>query len=81
MEGSADFIDVGSVAADRFVELVAGDAELFGPVGDVGRHLGVNLLGVVRAFSVILMYCVGFVGFGRVVVLGHGVLPLFSFFL
>ena len=38
---------------------------------------------VVRAgqLSVILMDCVGFVGFWGVVVLGHGVLPLFSFLL
>jgi len=34
MKGGADFIRLGSVGADRFVELVAGDTELFGPVGE-----------------------------------------------
>ena len=36
MEGGADLVDVGSVGADGLVEGVSGDAELFGPVGDVG---------------------------------------------
>ena len=52
MEGRADFIDVGTVGADGFVELLAGDTELVGPVGDVGCHFGVDLFGVVRAFYV-----------------------------
>jgi hypothetical protein len=78
VEGGADLVNVGAVTADEFVELVACDAELFGPVGDVGRHFGVDLLGVVRALGgVVFFEGVGFVDFGIVAVLGHGVLPLF----
>ena len=51
MEGGADLFDVGSVDADGFVELFAGDVELVGPVGDVGCHFGIDLFGVVRALS------------------------------
>ena len=49
------------VGADGFVELVAGDVEFFGPVGDVVGHFGVDLFGIVRALGVPF---VGFVGFG-----------------
>ena len=52
VEGGADLFDVGAVDADELVELLAGDFELVGPVGDVGGHLGVDLLGVVGAFDV-----------------------------
>jgi len=73
MEGGADLVDVGAVGTDEFVELVAGDTELFGPIGDVGGHFGVDLLGVVRAFGVVvIVQRMEFVAFGSVVVLGHG---------
>jgi hypothetical protein len=72
VKGSADFIRVGSVGADRFVELIAGDTELFGPVGDVGGHLRIDLFGVVRSFSMFLVDGVGFMDFGCIAVLGHG---------
>jgi len=79
VKGGSDFFDVGAVTADERVELIACDAELFRPVGDVGRHLGVDLLGVVRAFGgMVFLDGMGFVDFGIVVVLGHGVLPLFG---
>jgi hypothetical protein len=79
VEGGANLLDVSAVTADERVELIACDAELFGPVGDVGRHFGVDLLGVVRALGgVVFFEGVGFVDFGIVVVLGHGVLPLFA---
>jgi hypothetical protein len=79
VKGGADLVDVGAVTADELVELVTCDAELFGPVGDVGRHFGVDLLGVMRALGgVVFFEGVGFVDFGIVAVLGHGVLPLFS---
>lgn len=71
-EGGADLVDVGAVGADGFVELVAGYLEFFRPVGDVGGHLGVDLFGVVGAYSVFLVGCVRVVRFGCVVVLGHG---------
>ena len=72
VEGGTDLFDVGAVGADGFVELVAGDAELFGPVGDVRGHFGVDLFGVVRALvGVVCVDGVGFVGFGCVLMLGH----------
>jgi hypothetical protein len=73
VEGGADLVDVGAVTADELVELVACDAERFGPVGDVGSHFGVDLLGVVRALGgVVFFEGVGFVDFGIVAVLRHG---------
>ena len=73
VDGRANLVDVGAVGADELVELVAGDAEFFGPVGDVGGHFGVDLFGIVRALGgVFLFQGVGFVDFRIVVVLGHG---------
>jgi hypothetical protein len=71
VEGGADFFDVGAVGADGFVELVAGDVELFGPIGDVGGHLWVDLFGIVWALGVFFVDGVGLVGFGGFVMLGH----------
>jgi hypothetical protein len=75
MKCGTHFLSVGSMGADRFVELVAGHTELLGPICDVGGHLGVDLLRVVRTFDVVLMGGVWFVSFGGVVVLDHGALP------
>ena len=69
VEGGADLVDVGSVDADGFVELFAGDVELFGPVGDVGCHFGVDLFGVVGTFD---MWTFVAVMFGVVDDLGAG---------
>ena len=52
VECGAHLVDAGAVGADGFVELLAGDAELVGPVGDVGCHFRVDLFGVVGAFDV-----------------------------
>jgi hypothetical protein len=71
VEGGADFFHVGSVRADRFVELVAGDTKLFGPIGYVGGHLGIDLFHVVGSFSMFLVSGVGLMGFGCIAVLGH----------
>jgi hypothetical protein len=60
------------MGAERFMELIAGHTELLGPIGDVGGHLGIDLLRVVRPFDVFLMGGVRFVSLGGVVVLGHG---------
>ena len=70
-QGGAEFVDVGAVGSDGLVEGFAGDAELFGPVGDVRGHFGVDLFGVVGALGVFFVGGVEFVGFGCVVVLGH----------
>jgi hypothetical protein len=51
-EGGADFHDVGAVGPDGLVEDLAGDSELFRPVGDVGCHLGVDLVRIVRTLHV-----------------------------
>jgi hypothetical protein len=79
MEGGPDLIDVGAVGADGFVEPIAGHAELLGPVGDVGGHLGVDLFGVVRTFDVIFVASMGLVGLRGVLVLSHPVFPLFEY--
>jgi hypothetical protein len=71
VEGEADLVDVGSVGVDGAVELLAGDAELVGPVGDVGGHLGVDLFGVVGAFDVGALVAVE-VGVDDVVIDGLG---------
>ena len=71
VKGGADFFHVGSVRADRFVELVAGDTKLLGPIGDVGGHLGIDLFQVVRSFGMVFVYGVGLMDFGRIAVLGH----------
>jgi hypothetical protein len=54
---------VSAVGADGFVELVAGDVELFGPEGDVGGHFGVDLFGIVGALGVFFVEGVGFVAY------------------
>jgi len=74
-KGGADLFNVGSMAADGFVELVAGDAKLFGPVGDVGGHLGVDLFEIVWALSVLFVEGVRFMSFRGIVVFGHRLLP------
>jgi len=63
LQRRADFLDVGAVGADGLVELLAGDVELFGPIGDVGGEFGVDLVGIVRALGVVFMRCVGSVLF------------------
>ena len=53
-DGGADFVDVGAVDADGFVEDLAGDVEFLGPVGDVGGGFGVislRLLGLLVCSS------------------------------
>ncbi len=71
-EGGAEFVDVGAVGVDQLVESLAGDAEFFGPVGDVGGHFGVDFLGIVGALgSVVVVLGVKLVAFRCFLVLGH----------
>ena len=70
-EGGADLVDVGAVGADGFVEDLAGDVELPGPVGDVGGDFGVDLFWIAGALGVVFVGGVEFVGLGGVVVFGH----------
>jgi hypothetical protein len=79
VEGGADLLDVSAVGADGLVELVAGDAELAGPVVDVGGYFGVDLFRIVGALGVFFVEGVWFVAFGYVVVLRHGLIsPVLS---
>jgi hypothetical protein len=71
VEGEAELVDVGPVGLDGAVELLAGDLELGGPIGDVGGHLRVNFLGVMRACDVRTFVAV-IIGIDSVVVDGLG---------
>jgi hypothetical protein len=71
VKGGANFLCVGSMGPDRFVELIAGDAELLRPICDVGGHLGIDFLRVVRTFDVFLMGGMRLVILGGVMVLSH----------
>jgi hypothetical protein len=75
VKGGAHFFHVDAVATNCFMELIAGDAELFGPISDVRSHLGVDDFRVVRTFRVIFVEGVSLVGLGAVVVLRHRVFP------
>jgi len=74
-ECGADLVDVGAVRADGFMQDLAGDVELPGPVGDVGGDFGVDLFRVAGTLGVVFVDSVEFVGFGcgflRIVMLGH----------
>jgi hypothetical protein len=71
VKGGAHFFDVGSVATERFMELIAGNAELLGPISDVRSHLGVDDFRIVRPFRVVFVESVSRVGLGAIVVLRH----------
>jgi hypothetical protein len=69
VQGGPHFFYMRSVTANGFVELIACDAKLFRPVGDIGRHLWIDLLRIVWPFCVFFMYGVGLVCFLYIVVL------------
>ena len=74
MKRRAHLVDMGAVAPDRLMERLAANAKLLRPVGDVGAHLGIDDLGVVRAFYLhVLMLGVRGVLFGGLFVLVFGV--------
>lgn len=74
MKGGAEFVYVGAVAADGLMEGLAGDAELLGPIGDVGGELGVHDLGVVRSLGgSVFVLGVGGVFFGSLLVFVFGI--------
>ena len=54
-EGGADGFYVRAVGAHSLMEELAGDAEFFGPVGDIGCHFGVDVMRVVGAFVVFVL--------------------------
>jgi hypothetical protein len=63
VEGGADFVYVGSVGANGFVQFFAGNTEFVRPISDIGGHFGVDLFGVVRAFDGLYVLGVGLAGF------------------
>jgi hypothetical protein len=69
VQSSSHFFYMRSVTANGFVELIARDAKLFRPVGDIGRQLWIDLLWIVRPFCVFFMYGVGLVCFLYIMVL------------
>jgi hypothetical protein len=60
------------MGTNALVKLVSGNAELLGPVGDVGTHLGIDLFGVMGAGDMIFVGSMGRVSRGDVMVFGHG---------
>lgn len=66
---------MGSVDADQVMQLVSRDAELVGPVGDIGSQLRVDLFQIVRPRVVLFVHRVRLVRLRLllvlVIVLGH----------
>ena len=50
VEGSPNLFYVSAVAANGFVELIASNSGLFGPVGNIGCHFWIDLFRIVWAF-------------------------------
>src|ERR1700728_5073481 len=69
----AKLVDMRSVAAHRFVELVAAHPELLRPVGNVRGHLRIDFLRVVWPLGVVFMNGVRLVAFRSGVMLRHSV--------
>jgi hypothetical protein len=63
-ERGANLLDVSAVDADGLVQLRAGDAELFRPVGDVRGHLRIDLFRVVWGCGRFRVLGVGSAEFG-----------------
>jgi hypothetical protein len=61
-----------SVTANSFVELIACDAKLFRPAGDVGCHLWIDLLRIMWPFYMLFMYGVGLARVLRRIVMLYG---------
>ena len=71
MEGSPDLSYMGAVAANGFVELISGNAECLGPVGNIGCHFRIDLSRIMWAICVSLVNRVRLVRFRCIVMLGH----------
>ncbi|AXC14802.1 hypothetical protein ACPOL_5554 [Acidisarcina polymorpha] len=69
MQSGPYFLYMGTVTANRFVELITGYAKFRGPVGDVGCHLWVYLFRIMRTLDVFLVECVGRVRLRGIVML------------
>jgi hypothetical protein len=59
MQRSPNLLNMRAMSPNSFVELVTGHAEGLRPIVDVGRHLGVDLFGVVGALGVVFVDGVG----------------------
>ena len=60
-----------AVTANCFMELVGGDAKRFGPVGNIGGHLRIDLLRIVWTFCMFLVNRMRLVRLWCIVMLGH----------
>ena len=75
MEGNPDFLYMGTVTANGFVELISSDAELFGPVGNIRCHFRIDPFRIMRTRCVFFVNRVRLVGFWCIVMLGHLTFP------
>ena len=71
MEGNPDFLYMGTVTANGFVELISSDAELFGPVGNIRCHFRIDLFRIMWTLCVFFVNRVRLVRFWCIVMLGH----------
>jgi len=75
MEGNPDFLYMGTVTANGFVELISSDAELFGPVGNIRCHFRIDLFRIMWTLCVFFVNRVRLVRFWCIVMLGHLIFP------
>jgi hypothetical protein len=75
MEGNPDFLYMGTVTANGFVELISSDAELFGPVGNIRCHFRIDLFRIMWTLFVFFVNRVRLVRFWCIVMLGHLIFP------
>jgi len=72
VERGPNLIHMRPMGANRLVQFVAGYAKFLGPVSNVGRHLGVNYLRIVRTLrGVFFVDSVRVMRFRCIVVLRH----------
>jgi hypothetical protein len=75
MEGYPDFLYMGTVTANGFVELIPSDAELVGPVGNIRCHFWIDLFRIMWTLFVFFVNRVRLVRFWCIVMLGHLIFP------
>ena len=78
MEGNPDFLYMGTVTANGFVELISSDAELFGPVGNIRCHFRIDLFRIMWTLCVFFVNRVRLVRFWCIVMLEHLIFPFLS---
>ncbi len=71
MEGNPDFLYMGTVTTNGFVEPISSDAELFGPVGNIRCYFRIDLFRIMWALCVFSVNRVRLVRFWCIVMLGR----------